>query len=111
MWEGEIEEDGVIFWVEKGNGGEGYGLNERWTDPKTKNVHRLGGKPARISGGNNPFREWREEGLLHNLTGPAFIRTFQSTGQVVKEWWIRGEQIKVNSQEEFERFLKLQVFS
>jgi hypothetical protein len=41
----------------------------------------------------------------HRELGPAVIYDYGR-----KEWWYQGERIPVNSQEEFEKFLKLKAF-
>lgn len=43
-------------------------------------------------------------GALHRLEGPA-VNWFHNP-----EWFINGKLINVNSQEEFERYLKLKAF-
>ena len=42
---------------------------------------------------------------LHRIDGPA-----REWANGAKEWWIEGKQIKCNSQEEFERLIKLKLF-
>jgi len=48
---------------------------------------------------------WKIHGINHRLDGPA---AEYSDGK--KEWHLNGVRILVNSQEEFERYLKLLVF-
>jgi len=44
-------------------------------------------------------------GQRHRLTGPAIE---EANGR--QEWWINNQKLEVNSQEEFERLMKLKVF-
>jgi len=46
-------------------------------------------------------------GNLHNLNGPAWI----SADKKSKEYYIHGERIMVNSDEEFIRYVKLFIFT
>ena len=48
---------------------------------------------------------WYQNDLCHRLDGPAKEWT-----DGYKEWWFEGEFIECNSQEEFERLIKLKLF-
>ena len=86
--------------------------------------HRIGGPAITY---NNVDMEWYENGLLHREDGPAIEYPD------VKEWWIKGnqhrldgpamefvdgpkywyyhgKQINCNSQQEFEKIIKLRLF-
>ena len=71
-----------------------YYLNEK--------LHRIDG-PAYERFNGTKF--WYQNGLLHRINGPA---EEYSNGK--KYWWIEGKRIDCNSQEEFERYLKLKLF-
>lgn len=45
---------------------------------------------------------WYSDGVLHRLDGPAIVFP---DGRLT--WWVDGKQIPVNTQEEFERWLKI----
>jgi hypothetical protein len=63
--------------------------------------HRLDG-PAREY---NVYKEWYQNGLLHRLDGSA-IECVDGK----KYWFFEGKYIDCNSQEEFERYIKLKLF-
>ena len=44
---------------------------------------------------------WYKNDLQHRVRGPAVI-----DGSNKFQWWFRGEQIQVNSQDEYEEWLK-----
>ena len=46
-----------------------------------------------------------KKGMWHNERGPARIKT---DGRV--EWWFNNKKIPCNSQEEFEKYMKLKTF-
>jgi hypothetical protein len=79
-----ITADGDQFWLFKGE------------------FHREDG-PAYI--GATGTKIWYKHGLYHRLDGPAIEWT---TGE--KAWYINGEDVMVDSQEEFDRFVKLKAF-
>lgn len=57
------------------------------------------------------FTSYYKRGKFHRINGPARIR--HANHPVVPgglQWWINGERIPVNSQEEFEKYLKLKAF-
>ena len=66
------------------------------------NTHRDGG-PAKIW--SNGDKEWFQHGKVHREDGPAL----EYPGRF-NQWWIKGKHIPVNSQEEFERYLRLIIF-
>ena len=61
--------------------------------------HRLDGPAVEYEGG---YKAWWINGKRHRIDGPAII---YSNG--TKDWWLDNEFIDVNSQEEFEEYLKL----
>jgi len=62
--------------------------------------------PARIRTGlGSSYKEWYFNGEFHRLDGPAI--EFED-GE--KMWYINGSRIPVNSQEEFERYIRLLPF-
>jgi hypothetical protein len=66
-------------------------------------LHREDG-PAyinRVSG----YEAWYRYGELHREDGPA-----QITGRGDKYWWLNGQYVHCNTQEEFERLVKLKAF-
>lgn len=66
-----------------------------------KEFHREDGPALEFPDGN---RYWYRYGKYHREDGPAF-----EYGNGHKEWWLHGERIDCNSQEEFERILKLKA--
>jgi hypothetical protein len=66
---------------------------------KNGHLHRDGDKPARIEATGS--LQWWKNYLLHRLLGPAVI-----TENNDFEWWFKGEEIPVNSQEEFLQWLQ-----
>jgi hypothetical protein len=48
---------------------------------------------------------WYQDGKLHKEDGPAI-----ELANGDKEWYFEGEKIKISSQEEFERIIKLKSF-
>jgi hypothetical protein len=64
--------------------------------------HRVDGPAVEEYDGS---KEWFQNGKLHRLNGPAFEGV-----NGYKEWWFEGKQIYCNSQEEFERLIKLRLF-
>jgi hypothetical protein len=66
-------------------------------------LHRLDGPAIEYHYGEG--KEWYQNGQLHRVSGPAIEYCNK-----YKEWWIEGKQIDCNSQEEFERYLKLRLF-
>jgi hypothetical protein len=65
-------------------------------------LHRLDGPAIESYNGD---KSWFQNGLLHRVEGPA-IEQFNG----YKEWWFEGKEIDCNSQEEFERLIKLRLF-
>jgi hypothetical protein len=64
--------------------------------------HRLDGPAIEWVDGD---KFWYQNGKRHRIDGPA-----REWFNGYKEWWIEGEEINCNSQEEFERYLKLKLF-
>ena len=50
-------------------------------------------------------KSWLQNGKYHRLDGPAYEYDDED-----KSWYLNGKAIPVNSQEEFERYLKLIIF-
>jgi hypothetical protein len=55
-------------------------------------------------------REWtddngRKYGELHREDGPAIERD-----NGIKEWWYQGQYIRVTTQDEFEKLMKMKAF-
>ena len=55
---------------------------------------------------NTGSAEWYRNGKLHRLDGPALDRT--NMGETY--WFYHGELIECETQEEFERYLRLKAF-
>lgn len=66
------------------------------------NLHRVDG-PAYIAGG---FKSWWRYGKRHRSDGPAIENI--TDGRY--EWYLEGEKVFVQSQEEFERYMRLKCF-
>jgi hypothetical protein len=64
-------------------------------------LHRIDGPAIECSDG---YKQWFQNGLRHRIDGPAE----EYNGK--KYWWIEGKKINCNSQEEFERYVKLKLF-
>jgi hypothetical protein len=64
--------------------------------------HRLDGPAIEFANGN---KEWYQHGKCHREDGPAIE---DADGN--KSWYINGKHINCNTQEEFERLLKLKMF-
>ena len=75
-----IDEDGTLGW---------------WKNGK---IHRDGDKPAVI--GSDGLLVWYKNGQRHRVLGPAVIDKNNNF-----EWWFRGDEIPVNSQEEYEEWI------
>jgi hypothetical protein len=54
---------------------------------------------------NNGSKIWMLNGQRHRVSGPAV-----ETAGSFKAWWYKGQYVPVQSQEEFERWLKMQAF-
>jgi hypothetical protein len=65
-------------------------------------LHRIGGPAIEHTNGN---KFWYQNGLCHRIDGPAyeFVNGY-------KLWFYEGKNIKCNSQDEFERYVKLKLF-
>jgi hypothetical protein len=102
--------------IEKYGNSTYYYLNDK--------LHRLDGPAAEYCDGS---KEWYQNGLCHRINGPACegcdYKAWLQNGlwhridgparewfNGYKEWWIEGEEINCNSQEEFERYIKLKLF-
>lgn len=66
-------------------------------------LHRTNGPAIEYSNGD---LEWFVNGRRHREDGPSFIKHSYE----YKEWWINGHRIKCNTQEEFEKLLRLKAF-
>jgi hypothetical protein len=64
--------------------------------------HRLNGPAEEWIDGD---KCWYQNDLLHRIGGPA-IEYYNGE----KYWWFEGKLIDCNSQEEFERLIKLKLF-
>ena len=69
---------------------------------KDDNFHREDGPAVEYADGD---KEWYQNNKLHREDGPAVEYV---NGR--KEWWINGKKIVCNSQEEFDKIIKLKVF-
>ena len=49
------------------------------------------------------FKQYLLNNKFHRLNGPTFV------GRFIKSWFLNGHLIDCNSQEEFDRFVKLRV--
>ena len=65
-------------------------------------LHRIDGPAYECVNGH---KEWWQNDKLHRLDGPA--KEYPSG---YKEWYYENKWIDCNSQEEFERYLKLRLF-
>ena len=65
-------------------------------------LHRDDGPAIEDAKGN---KWWYQYSLVHRENGPAIV-SFDG----VETWWIKNKILKVNSQEEFERYMKLKAF-
>jgi hypothetical protein len=81
-----------------------------WTDTsgvtafyKGELFHREDG-PAVIHPDPDGDKYWYIMDQLHRLDGPAI------ESKDGNEWWYKGERIPVNSQQDFEKYLKLLIF-
>jgi hypothetical protein len=71
---------------------------------------RLNNRPSYIS---EYYIEYRVDNHWHRTDGPARIWLKDGYGNIhnptKKEWWLNYKLIACNSQEEFERLVKLQI--
>jgi hypothetical protein len=67
-----------------------------------KKLHRLDGPAYERTDGT---KEWWQNGKKHRLDGHAY----EEPGGY-KEWYYEGKHILCDSQEEFERIIKLKLF-
>jgi hypothetical protein len=81
-------------WILINRWGAFYHLNDK--------LHRIGGPAIEY---NSRDKYWYQNGLLHRIDGPA-IEWFEGD----KEWFYEDQKIDCNSQEEFERYIKLKLF-
>ena len=102
---------------------DNYG-NQLWFNEK-RQLHRLNGPAAEYANGD---KIWYQHGKCHRLDGPAFElacgykswilydKKHREDGPAIefpdgnRQWWIDDKQINVNSQEEFERYMRLKAF-
>jgi hypothetical protein len=80
--------------IEKTEWGIHYYLNDK--------LHRIDGPAVEYY---DRTKIWYKNGLLHRLDGPAF-----EWSNEYKSWHYEGKRIDCNSQEEFERLIKLKLF-
>jgi len=76
--------------------------NRYWCNDNYE-LHREDGPAVEYVNGD---RSWYRDGKPHREDGPAI--DWVSNG--LQEWWFNGQQFNVNSQEEFERILKIKAF-
>lgn len=70
-----------------------------WLDDQ---IHRDDGPAIEYKSG---YKVWSEYGKIHRLNGPARI---WSNGR--QEWWYQGQCIDCQSQNEFEKIIKMLAF-
>jgi hypothetical protein len=100
----DIWSDGTLGWLKNGvyhRGGDkpafiGADGSRQWF--KNDELHRDGDKPASILADGTLL--WYKNGEYHRLLGPAVIDQNNNF-----EWWFKGEEIPVKSQEEFLKWL------
>ena len=80
--------------VEKGEIGTYYYLDNE--------LHRIDGPAIEWNSGS---KLWYQNNKLHRINGPAIERV---NGD--KYWYYEGKEIDCESQEEFERLIKLRLF-
>jgi len=76
---------------------DNYGTERYWEGGKIVYVKYTDG-----------FQSWWKNGYRHKEDGPAII--FGDNKPMPDQWWYNGERIKCNSQQEFERMLRLKAF-
>jgi hypothetical protein len=102
----ERNEDGIFYYLNDelhrvdGPAEDYFDGNKYWW--LNGKQHRIGGPAIEWSNGD---KYWIQNGLIHRIDGPA---VFWANGY--KEWYYKGEKVDCNSQEEFERYLKLKLF-
>ena len=80
----------------------------RWEWVQGESLHREGLPAIEWDDGS---REWYRKGRLHRIDGPAVYYPMANPGQeLYKEWWIENKRLDVQTQEEFERYLKMKAF-
>ena len=77
-----------------------YMGNKRWY--KDGMYHREDGPAVEHRDG---WKGWWLNGLHHRDDGPAAV-----WANGYKEWWYKGKRLPCNTQEEFERLIKLKAF-
>ena len=75
------------------------GFKEWWQNGK---LHRLDGPAVDYSDG---YKAWYQNGELNRIDGPAI-----EFADGNKYWYYEDQKIDCNSQEEFERYIKLKLF-
>jgi hypothetical protein len=99
-----IYPDGTLLWYKNGEyHRDGDKPAWIWADgslawEKNGQLHRDGDLPAGIWPAGT--LEWWKNNKLHRLLGPAYIDENNNF-----EWWFKGEEIPVKSQEEFLKWL------
>jgi|ERR1035437_4917533 hypothetical protein len=101
-----------------------YG-NKYWYKPGTTIRHRLDGPAVELAGGTKYWYQndvlhrlggpaieysdgtlfWYKEGKYHREDGPALIYNYNT-----EYWYINNKKIDCQSQEEFEKLMKLKAF-
>jgi len=83
--------------------------NEYYDDHKAYGFYYLNNQKHRVNGPagiwKDGHKEWWIHGQLHREDGPA-IECRDGT----KYWYLHGKMVECNSQEEFERLIKLKSF-
>jgi hypothetical protein len=82
----------------------GLEINERGTKFWYKDdlLHREDGPAIELANGD---KGWYKNGKLHRENSPA-VEFADGT----KSWWLNGKQLNCQSQEEFERLVRLKAF-
>lgn len=75
---------------------------------KNLNLHRNNGPAIEYKDGT---KKWFQYGLKHREDGPAVTyKRIINDYFMSDEWWYKGKKILCQSQEEFERLIKLRMF-
>ena len=94
-----------IVWYENGHKwAEEYFLNDK--------CHRTDG-PANIvwhENGQNCSEQYHVNGKIHRTDGPANITYYKNGRKYCEQYYLNGQEIKVSSDLEFKKIVKLMVF-
>jgi len=75
-------------------------------------LHRECGPAIEAEDGH--YKVWYQNDVKHREDGPAYINIVYGDDKKIilklEEWWYKGERIYCNTQEEFETFIKLELF-